>query len=59
MHNPILITPGGEQMSLVAVGQLQRKMVEITGGKGASLNDMVSGGFPVPQGYIVCADTFA
>ncbi|HOV79037.1 MAG TPA: PEP/pyruvate-binding domain-containing protein [Bacillota bacterium] len=45
-------------MTVAFFGQLEKKMVEMAGGKGASLNDMVAAGFPVPEGYVVCADTF-
>ncbi|MBZ4688596.1 MAG: ppsA [Clostridiales bacterium] len=45
-------------MSVVSFGQLTRGNLELAGGKGASLNDMVSAGFPVPEGYVVCSDAF-
>ncbi|MFZ5634017.1 MAG: PEP/pyruvate-binding domain-containing protein [Bacillota bacterium] len=45
-------------MSVVPFGRLERKMIALAGGKGASLNDMVAAGFPVPEGYVVCADSF-
>ncbi len=45
-------------MSVITFGQLEKKMLELAGGKGANLNDMVGAGFPVPEGYVICADAF-
>ncbi|MHB1653577.1 MAG: PEP/pyruvate-binding domain-containing protein [Desulfitobacteriaceae bacterium] len=46
-------------MTVKVFGQLDKKVLELAGGKGANLNDMVSAGFPVPEGYVICSDVFS
>jgi len=38
--------------------ELNKNSAEIAGGKGASLGEMINSGIPVPDGYVVLADTF-
>lgn len=37
---------------------LNKKSVDIAGGKGASLGEMLNSGLPVPDGFVVLADAF-
>jgi pyruvate,water dikinase len=38
--------------------ELNKSNADIAGGKGASLGEMINSGIPVPDGYVVLADTF-
>ncbi len=38
--------------------KLNKSNADIAGGKGASLGEMINSGIPVPDGYVVLADTF-
>lgn len=38
--------------------ELSKKDAHIAGGKGASLGEMINSGIPVPDGYVVTAETF-
>ena len=38
--------------------ELNKTNADIAGGKGASLGEMINSGIPVPDGYVVLADTF-
>jgi hypothetical protein len=37
--------------------ELSKNDAEIAGGKGASLGEMIQAGIPVPDGYVILADT--
>ena len=43
---------------VVWFADLQRTDTGIAGGKGANLGELVSGGFPVPSGFVVTADAY-
>ena len=46
-------------MSLIAwFEELHKSDTEIAGGKGANLGELASGGFPVPEGFVVTADAY-
>jgi phosphoenolpyruvate synthase/pyruvate phosphate dikinase len=38
--------------------ELTKESVDIAGGKGASLGEMIQSGIPVPEGFVVLADSF-
>ena len=44
--------------SVVPLAELRRSDVPLAGGKGASLGEMLSQGFPVPGGFVVTAGAF-
>ena len=38
--------------------EIQKTDLGIEGGKGANLGELYNAGFPVPPGFVVCADAF-
>lgn len=45
-------------MYVVPLNKLTKKDVGVSGGKGASLGEMMNNGFPVPNGFVVTSETF-
>ncbi|HRZ30635.1 MAG TPA: PEP/pyruvate-binding domain-containing protein, partial [Candidatus Paceibacterota bacterium] len=41
-----------------AFNQIKKEDAPIAGGKGASLGEMINSGIPVPDGFVILADTF-
>ncbi|PKM80008.1 MAG: hypothetical protein CVU89_15585 [Firmicutes bacterium HGW-Firmicutes-14] len=45
-------------MDIAYLGEISRDRLDLGGGKGASLSEMVRAGLPVPPGFVVCAGAF-
>lgn len=43
---------------VIALDRLRRDSVAVAGGKGANLGELLSGGFPVPAGFVVTAGAY-
>jgi pyruvate, water dikinase len=52
------MTPGQSAAAVVSFADLPADASSIAGGKGASLGRMSGAGFPVPPGFVVCAEAF-
>jgi len=49
----------GATVALIAwFEELRKSDTEIAGGKGANLGELTSGGFPVPEGFVVTAEAY-
>jgi phosphohistidine swiveling domain-containing protein len=48
-----------EERLVAPIGSVRRDDAELVGGKGANLGDLIHGGFPVPDGFIVSTDAYA
>ena len=46
-------------MSIVTLDQVNKDQVDVAGGKGANLGELIASGFPVPPGFVVTADCYA
>ena len=53
-------TIGRRQQRLVTrIDAVRRDDLELAGGKGANLGELMAAGFPVPDGFIVSTDAYA
>lgn len=46
-------------LSVLALDQLTAADTAVAGGKGANLGELLGKGFPVPPGFVVCADAYS
>ena len=46
-------------MSLIGLDQVSQEHLKTAGGKGANLGELIQQGFPVPPGFVVCAQEYA
>lgn len=53
-----MISPAEPAPKVISLERLRRTDVDIAGGKGANLGELVSSGFPVPPGFVVTADAY-
>jgi pyruvate,water dikinase len=50
---------GREERLVTRIGAVGRDDLEFVGGKGANLGDLMRGGFPVPDGFIVSTEAYS
>jgi phosphohistidine swiveling domain-containing protein len=48
-----------QERLITRIGAVRRDDVELAGGKGANLGELMQAGFPVPDGFIVSTDAYA
>ncbi len=48
-----------EERLITPISAVRRHDVELVGGKGANLGELLQGGFPVPDGFIVSTEAYA
>ena len=48
-----------EQRIVTRINAVRRDDLELAGGKGANLGELMDAGFPVPDGFIVSTDAYA
>ena len=48
-----------EQRLVTQINAVRRDDLELAGGKGANLGELMKAGFPVPDGFIVSTEAFA
>lgn len=46
-------------MNVVSLHDITKKDIDQAGGKGANLGELINNGFPIPPGFVVCADSYA
>ncbi|MDA0978417.1 MAG: hypothetical protein O3B72_07665 [Proteobacteria bacterium] len=46
-------------MSVIDLDQVNSSKIDIAGGKGANLGELIDAGFPVPPGFVVTADAYS
>ncbi len=46
-------------MTVLGLDEIGKSDNDLAGGKGANLGELISLGFPVPPGFVVCADEYA
>ena len=45
-------------MNVIKLEEVRKEDIEVAGGKGANLGELIQHGFPVPPGFVVVADTY-
>ncbi|HEX3206429.1 MAG TPA: PEP/pyruvate-binding domain-containing protein, partial [Propionibacteriaceae bacterium] len=50
---------GREERLVTPIGAMRGDDLELAGGKGANLGELMQGGFPVPDGFIVSTEAYA
>ena len=50
---------GREERLVTPISAMRRDDLELAGGKGANLGELMQGGFPVPDGFIVSTEAYA
>jgi rifampicin phosphotransferase len=46
-------------VTVVALDQINKSEIDLAGGKGANLGELIANGFPVPPGFVIGADEYA